>query len=254
MDSEKLPSLAISYRRIAAENPEFPAIIREHGVITHGDLWQVVRSFAFRLRSEGVTAGSLIALNSADMLVALATLFASSLLGSRFVVAGKLLAKCQGTAAYAFLSVTGSHREASGSNSDLSTTAGCRRRIPARCRMTSSDCLIPDADWLYLHTSGTTGRAKYIALSERIVKDRTAAVAADFPFQQTTLATTFSVTSRPFFARAIATLMNAGAIVDSRRFEFLDKGGSQPGLRIPFASRQIYGWRQLQSARLPGLK
>ncbi len=91
--------------------------------------------------------------------------------------------------------------------------------------MTSWIVQSPDADWLYLHTSGTTGRAKYIALSERIVKDRTAAVAADFPFQQTTLATTFSPTSRPFFARAIATLMNAGAIVDSRDLNFWTKIG-----------------------------
>ena len=88
-----------------------------------------------------------------------------------------------------------------------------------------TDFSSPDADWLYLHTSGTTGRAKYIALSERMVKDRTAAIAADFPFQQTTLATTFSPTSRPFFARAIATLMNAGAIVDSRDLNFWTRAG-----------------------------
>jgi acyl-coenzyme A synthetase/AMP-(fatty) acid ligase len=87
------------------------------------------------------------------------------------------------------------------------------------------NCSSPDADWLYLHTSGTTGRAKFIALSERIVRDRTAAVAADYPFQQTTFATTFKSTSRPFFARAIATLMNAGAIVDSRDFNFWTKAG-----------------------------
>ena len=85
-------SLAMSYRRIAVENPEFPAIMREHRVKTHSDFWQVVRSFAFRLRNEGVTASSLIALNSVDMLASLATLFASSLLGSRFVVASELLA------------------------------------------------------------------------------------------------------------------------------------------------------------------
>jgi acyl-CoA synthetase (AMP-forming)/AMP-acid ligase II len=45
---------------------------------------------------------------------------------------------------------------------------------------------------------------------------RTAAVAKDFPYRATTLATTFPATSRPFFARAIATLLNAGAIIDSK--------------------------------------
>lgn len=224
MDSEKLPSLAISYSRIAAENPGFPAIIRENGVITHGELWQAVRSFAFRLRSEGVAAGSLIALNSADMLVALATLFASSLLASRFVVAGKVLAKSkvlQPTHFFRSPEVTGSKRVKFRLIDDSWMPTAHTRALPDDFL----DCSIPDADWLYLHTSGTTGRAKYIALSERVVKDRTAAVAADFPFQQTTLATTFSVTSRPFFARAIATLMNAGAIVNSPDLNFWTKAG-----------------------------
>ena len=217
-------SLALSYGRIAKENPEFPAIIREHRVITHGDFWQVVRSFAFRMRSEGVTAGALIALNSKDMLASLAMLFASSLLGSRFVIASKLLANAkvlQPTHFFRSPEVTGKRRVNFKLVDDSWMPTEHTRALPDDF----TDCLLPDADWLYLHTSGTTGRAKYIALSERIVKDRTAAVAADFPFQQTTLGTTFSPTSRPFFARAIATLMNAGAIVDSRDLNFWTKIG-----------------------------
>lgn len=214
----------MSYRRIAAENPEFPAIIREHRVITHSDFWQAVRSFAFRLRSEGVTTGSLVALNSADMLVSLATVFASSLLGSRFVVAGKLLAKSkilQPTHFFRSPEVTGSKRRKFKLIDDSWMPSAHTRALPDDFVEYSS----PDADWLYLHTSGTTGRAKCIALSERMVRDRTAAVAADFPFQQTTLGTTFSATSRPFFARAIATLMNAGAIMNSANLNLWTKAG-----------------------------
>jgi acyl-coenzyme A synthetase/AMP-(fatty) acid ligase len=214
----------MSYRRIANENLEFPAIIREHRVITHGDFWQVVRSFAFRLRSEGVTAGSLIALNSKDMLASLATLFASSLLGSRFVVASKLLANAkvlQPTHFFRSPEVTGKRRVSFKLIDDSWMPTEHTRALPDDF----TDYLSPDADWLYLHTSGTTGRPKYVALSERIVKDRTAAVAADFPFQQTTLGTTFGPTSRPFFARAIATLMNAGAIVNSSDLNFWPKIG-----------------------------
>jgi acyl-coenzyme A synthetase/AMP-(fatty) acid ligase len=224
MGSEEMISLALSYGQIAKENPEFPAIIREHRVISHSDFWQVVRSFAFRLRSEGVTAGSLIALNSADILPSLATLFASSLLGSRFVVASKLLAAAkvlQPTHFFRSPEVTGKRRVNFKLIDDSWMPTEHTRALPDDF----TDCLAPDADWLYLHTSGTTGRAKYIALSERTVRDRTAAVAADFPFQQTTFATTFKSTSRPFFARAIATLMNAGAIVDSRDLNFWTKAG-----------------------------
>lgn len=217
-------SLAMFYRQIANGNPQFPAIIRDHGVITHNEFWQVVRSFAFRLRSEGVLPGSLIALNSADMLVTLATLFASSLLGSRFVVAGQRLAGAkvlQPTHFFRSPEAKGKKRVNFKLVDDSWLPTTHTRSLPDDFM----NCSSPGADWLYLHTSGTTGRVKYIALSERIVRDRTAAVAADFPFQQTTFATTFSPTSRPFFARAIATLMNAGAIVDCDDLDFWTKAG-----------------------------
>jgi acyl-coenzyme A synthetase/AMP-(fatty) acid ligase len=224
MGSEEMISLAMSYRQIANGNPQFPAIIRKHGVITHSEFWQVVRSFAFRLRSEGVTADSLIALNSADMLVSLATLLASSLLGSCFVVAGKQLAGAkvlQPTHFFRSPEARGKKRVNFKLLDDSWLPTAHTRSLPDDFL----DCSSPDADWLYLHTSGTTGRVKYISLSERIVKDRTAAVAVDFPFQQTTFATTFSPTSRPFFARAIATLMNSGAIVDCDDLNFWPKAG-----------------------------
>ena len=224
MSSGNTFPLGLSYGRVAQANSAFPAIIREHRVITHSDFWQVVRSFAFRLRSEGVTAGALVALNSKDMLASLAMLFASSLLGSRFVIASKLLANAkvlQPTHFFRSPEVTGKRRLDFKLIDDSWMPTEQTRGLPDDFM----DCLSPDADWLYLHTSGTTGRPKYIALSERIVSDRTAAVAADFPFQQTTLGTTFSPTSRPFFARAIATLMNVGAIVDNRDFNFWTKIG-----------------------------
>src|SRR3989337_2092286 len=95
MDSEKVASLASYYGRIATENQGCPAIIREQQAITHGDLWGVVRSFASHMRNEGVKTGSLVALNTTDMLASLATLFATSLLGARFVVASKTLASAK---------------------------------------------------------------------------------------------------------------------------------------------------------------
>ena len=94
-DSKQTNSLASYYGRIATENQGFPAIIREQQVISHGNFWHVVRSFAFHMQSEGVTAGSLVALNTTDMLASLAILLATSLLGARFVTASKTLASAK---------------------------------------------------------------------------------------------------------------------------------------------------------------
>ncbi len=224
MDSEIPTSLASYYGRIATENQGFPAILREQQVITHGDFWDVVKSFAYHMRNEGVRTGSLVAVNTTDMLASLATLFATSLLGARSVVASMVLANAKilrPTHFFRSPEVIGNKRV----NFKLIDDSWMPTPQSRTQEIDYAGNATPDADWLYLHTSGTTGRAKFIALSEKLVMDRTAAVAKDFPFQRTTLATTFPAASRPFFARAIATLLNAGAIVDSKSLDFWTKVG-----------------------------
>jgi acyl-coenzyme A synthetase/AMP-(fatty) acid ligase len=222
--SEITASVASEYGRIATGNQRFPAIIRDDQVITHGLFWAIVKSFAVHLHDQGVETGSLIALNTKDMLPSLATLFATSLLGARLVIASKTLARAkvlQPTHFFRTPEVTGAKRvDFRVIDDSWMPTANAPPQEPDLSVPAS-----PDADWLFLHTSGTTGRAKYIALSERIIRNRTEAVSKDFPFQRTTLATTFGFTSRPFFARAIATLLNAGAIMDSRDFALWTKAG-----------------------------
>ncbi|MGB9142944.1 MAG: class I adenylate-forming enzyme family protein [Aestuariivirga sp.] len=223
-DSEIPTSLALHYGQIAMENQRFPAIMREQQIITHGEFWQIVKSFAAHMKDEGVGTGSLVALNTTDILGLVATLFATSLLGARFTAASKVLATAKilrpthffrtpevtGTRRVNFRIIDDSWLPTSQSREQEKDFAGNAKQ---------------DADWLYLHTSGTTGQAKYFALSEKMIMDRTAAVAKDFPFQRTTLATTFAAGSRPFIIRAIATMLNAGAIVDSRNFEHWRKVG-----------------------------
>lgn len=222
--SEPSDSIAAEYGGIATQNQRFPAIIRDDQVIPHGVFWAVVTSFTGHLRDKGVGTGSLLALNSKDLLPTLATLFATSLLGARLVVASKTLVNAkvlQPTHFFRTPEVKGSTRVNFKVIDDswMPTAQTQGREIEL------SGSRDPDADWLYLHTSGSTGRPKYVVLSERIVRNRTAAVAKDFPFQRTTLATTFGCNTRPFFARAIATLLNAGAIIDSRDFTLWKRCG-----------------------------
>ena len=223
-ESRTSETIAAEYGRIATQNPRFPAIIRDQQVIPHAVFWAIVKSFARRMRDEGVTTGSLVALNSKDLLPSLATLLATSLLGAGLVIASKVLANAkvlQPTHFFRSHEVKGSKRVDFKVIDDswMPTIEAHEQDIEPSANFD------PEADWLYLHTSGSTGRPKYIALSEKIVRDRTAAVARDFPFQRTTLATTFGFTTRPFFARAIATLLNAGAIIDSRDFALWKRYG-----------------------------
>ncbi len=239
-ESETPTSLASEYGRIAAGNQRFPAIIRADQVITHGLFWAIVQSFALHLRGEGVKMGSLVALNTKDMLPSLSTLFATSLLGARLAIAGKTLARAKVLRPTHFFrtpEVSGSRRVDFKLIDDSWMPS-----TPSQLREAEfSTPAMPDAEWLYLHTSGTTGHAKYIALSEKMVRERTAAVARDFPFQRTTLASTFGATSRPFFARAIATLLNAGAIIDSTDFALWTRAGVNLVCGSPLQLAKLFG-------------
>ena len=217
-------SLAALYAEVARANQKFPAIIRESQILTHSDFWDAIQSFAINMQTYGVKEGSLIALNSADVLASMAMVFATSALGARFVVASHTLALAKvikPTHFFRTSEVNGSPR--------VDFKVIDETWLPTeQTRSATLNLAIdptPNKDWLYLHTSGTTGLSKYIALSEKLVLDRTAAVAKDFPFQRTTMASTFSPVSRPFLARGIATLMNAGALVDSGDFDYWKKVG-----------------------------
>src|ERR1700675_729021 len=83
-NSDFLSSLALHYGQIAMENQGLPAIMRERQVITHGQFWEIVKSFATHMKNAGVTKSALVALNTTDILGSIAVLFATSLLGARF--------------------------------------------------------------------------------------------------------------------------------------------------------------------------
>ena len=216
--------IGYAYRQVVAESAEFPAFMRESGIITHGEFWRIIDSFTRRLAECGVTKDSLIALHTSDMIVSLATLMASSLLGARFVVAGPILRKADEINPTHFFCSPDSLSVNNPKFKEIDSTW-----YPSDTETPDTELnpynFDPDADWLYLHTSGTTGEPKYIALSQRMVSDRTTATADDFPFRRTTFAPLFHPTSRPFFARAIGTLMNAGALIDSPHLEFWAKAG-----------------------------
>lgn len=237
-------NIAARYGCIAGSHAGFPALLGDGVALSHAQFWRVVNGLAGHLAADGVGPGGLVALNSRNMVVVLATLMATGLLGAGFVVAGPILARAQvirPTHFYRTPDMTGH-------------PAVPFRVLPAAwLRADGADspdvppaAVAPEAPWLYLHTSGTTGEPKFIALSQRVAYDRSRAAAVDFPVAQTTFATFFGCTSRPFLARALAALLQACTVVE----------GTDPDLWLRHgvnfvAASPMQMFRKLELGRLP---
>ncbi len=237
-------NIGAHYGVVATRHAGFPALMGDGVALSHGQFWQVVNGLAAHLAADGVGPGGLVALNSRNMVVVLATLMATGLLGAGFVVAGPILARAQ------VIRPTHFYR-----TPDLMGHPAVPFRLlqPAWLRtdgLQTADvppaAVDPDAPWLFLHTSGTTGEPKFIALSQRIVYDRSRAAAADFPLARTTFATFFGCTSRPFFARAMAALLQACTVVEGADTDLWLRHG------VNFvAASPMQMFRKLEEGRLP---
>ncbi len=241
-------SIAHQFAGVAIDNANLPAIVSEAAAISYAQLLAASIAFAKRLQFLGVGRNSTVALNSGDPPSALAMLFATSFLGCRLVTAGKVLLNQRiiepthffrtpdalGKKGLGFVLID------DGWLADM-----------ARVDLADMDAFPgyadPEDDWLILHTSGTTGKPKFIGLSQRVVSDRTAAIAEDFPRAGVTAAMMFNCTSRPYFARAIGALLNACTLVDSSDAAFWKRVGVNTVFCSPsqFVSfRKKYGFDQ----------
>lgn len=219
-------NLAIAFQRVAAEYSEFPAIVSSENQVSYANLFSTVVSFAKRMQSDGVDRHSLVALNTGSMVPSLAVLLATSLLGCRFIVASNTAARNKEVAPTHFYKTA----EAAGKSGVPFVTIDEAWFPQEPCELaTTLDDFAgfahPDNPWMLLPTSGTTGLPKTIVLSHRAVYRRTMAAASDFPEASTTMASLFSNTSRPFYARALSCLLQAGTIVDSYDFDFWCSAG-----------------------------
>lgn len=204
-------NLGRHYLDVAATSPDFPALIGEQAALSHAEFANLTQNLALHLRSLGIRQGSLVALNTTSTPVVLGMMFATALLGSGLVVAGQYLARETHLQPTHFLRSP----EVAGHPAvpfQVLDTDWINSGKPTET-LAPID-VDPEAPWLYLHTSGTTGTPKFLALSQRIVRDRSCAAEVDFPFRATTFATLFRCTSRPYLARATAAMLQACSIVD----------------------------------------
>lgn len=156
--------LGYLYREVANGNMRLPALIREDVVISHGDMWQIARAMAFRMRGLGVCRSSIVVLNSSDVVFVVCMLLATSLLGAKFIAASKTVAKSRLVRPTHFFRTA----EAAGKKG-LDFTLIDESWLPTDASRLHPDDFEGqydlDDDWMYVHTTGTTGKPKFIALS-----------------------------------------------------------------------------------------
>lgn len=219
-------SIAYQFAKVAMAHADFPAVMSEAGAISYAQLLVTSIAFAKRLRRIGVDRTSTVAMNTGDAPSALAMMFATSFLGCRLVTAGKVLQN------QSIIEPTHFFR----TPDSLGKRGLGFTKIDESWAEDTKDVCLSDIDsfpghadpediWLVLHTSGTTGKPKFIGLSQRVVSDRTAAIADDFPKAGVTAAMIFGCTSRPYYARALGALLNACTLVDSTDQAFWKRAG-----------------------------
>ena len=219
---EKMEIFGLEYARIAAENAEFPAVISEQGEFTHGMFWRFACGIASGLERDGVNENALVAFTSDNLVTVLAMIIATSVRGARLIVAEAAVARAgigKPSHFYRTAEMKG------GKKFQVIDKAWLEQTDPDNQQQWLNARATPESEWLCLHTSGTTGREKYFFLTQRMVLERSRARAQDFPFQQTVLASPTNVMSRLYWARALGTLVHAGALIDSFDLEFWKKSG-----------------------------
>jgi acyl-coenzyme A synthetase/AMP-(fatty) acid ligase len=214
------------FLEICAEQPDFPAFIHEHGTISYAQLASLCASYSARMADLGIRRGSIVALNTRDAPTAVVVLLALSFIGAQLVTANKVLASTKAIRPDFFLrtpEVQGSKQvsfqtiDASWQPTKVTPVSEIIANLPYDDH--SADPLI------YLHTSGSTGTPKYFVLSNQIVLRRSLAVSREFEQKQTRVAILQNAGSRPFYARAMAALLNGCTIVDSTNTDFWYRAG-----------------------------
>lgn len=227
MQNESETSIAARFQAVAKARPDQPALVFSDMQYSYGMLLDLTRAFRHRMAEQGIGPGSTVQLQSRDLPVVLAAFLAASALGARYVetsitpdlagpypvthlLAVEMPAATQPGERVVLIDPTWSPADLGPDRQDLAAGDG------------QTD---PDAPWLLVATSGTTGTPKVVGLTQRMVLDRSRAVRDEFRPAETRFVSLFPYNSRPFFARAMGALLNGATIVDRGDWAFWIRSG-----------------------------
>ncbi|RYG93102.1 long-chain fatty acid--CoA ligase [Loktanella sp. IMCC34160] len=231
--------VAAVHAEAAKTHPDQPALVFPDQVLTHDQLRRLGLSFASRMQAAGVGVGSRVQLRTPEPTLVLAVLLATSWLGAQFVpFAG------EGNTPVALSPTHYLYDPNAKEAPSPDAIAIDPDWSPARTDpfdVSTSPSGAADADWLWVHTSGTTGIPKYLALSQSMVVARSLAVGDEFSLgsKHVLLA---HVYSRPFLARAIAAMLNLSTLY----FDLAPDAWHDAGINM------VSGSRSLLKSRLNG--
>jgi acyl-coenzyme A synthetase/AMP-(fatty) acid ligase len=209
-------NLTAAFARAAAQHPARDAIVAADITLTYDKLWLIVQSFALRMQSEGIDRKAVVAVKSTDMIASVAVMFASAAIGSGFVVwEDRLLSDGVVRPTHVLRSPDVAAPDQIASTLMDPSWSPLNFPVPKDAASHFPGYDKAETPWWYLHTSGTTGSPKYLALSQRMALDRSRAVSGDFQAGETRFTSLFPCTARPFFVRAMAALTLGSTIVDT---------------------------------------
>lgn len=213
-------NIGMNFGRIASEIPNHEAVIAADITLTYGKLWRIVRGFATRMQGLGIDRNSTVAIHSTDMIACIASVLAASLLGARHVSLERRLID-DGVVMPTHILRSPEVRPFRDLTYHTMDASWPQAASPEQDGPEFPGYGNADDPWWVVHTSGTTGKPKYMNISQRAVYGRSMAVQADFKRLHTRLCSLFPCNTRPFIARANAALLNACTIIDTTDIAFM---------------------------------
>ena len=227
MTTEQTWSIWERLQELAATQPDTPAVIGTDLQLSFDKLFRLSRSYAARLKAEGIGPGDIVSLASGDTIAAVSSVFALSCIGAVFVPYSQdfLTNGVVSSMITVFLrtpeapSVPG-RREVVIDNSwspRFAKDDGSKTHFAATGAPNSVTWLLP--------SSGTTGRTKHIEVTRDLLQRRLGRIAEDYGVSKTRMLQLFHPSTRAFMIRAIAALTSGNSLVEPGPADFIREAG-----------------------------
>lgn len=219
MNQTPFPNLALHYLRSVATFPDAAAITGSGLNVAHGQLAEASLALALGLQDRGLGQGSTIAVRTADPVVALASLFATALIGGRWIFGHGNLLGTDRLALDLVMDDATLPDPAAVPVTALDASWFASRSVAPGTPLPFKGFRSPDDIWMISQTSGTTGTPKLVGLSHRIMADRIAANMARLDWRGLKLASLFPVSAPVWLTYAITVLIQGGSVRHGRDAE-----------------------------------
>jgi acyl-CoA synthetase (AMP-forming)/AMP-acid ligase II len=218
-------NIAFAFQEAARQMPDREALIAEDITLTYQKLARIIDRFSAQMQALGIGQSSTVAIDTTDMIVSVASIFALSCLGAQYTVPDRSFQDLdqQGVTHFLRSPERPGHPDRADVIMDESWSPKFDTAVSPIIR--TPGFAHPDAPCWILGSSGTTGRPKFVTISEETVWKRVAVVKADYAVGTTRLFLLFGCNTRPFAIRAVAALLSGNAIVDSHSVPFLQQHG-----------------------------